>query len=303
MKITRYWSQSTLYGGCHKKISLVHEGWKLTLEPNYMALGTALHRYAALRSQGVDFLKAEESAMACISGPNIKKVIPWIGFHTVLGVCSAWESSPERYLPVTRIINGESKPCVEMSLAVPLAENDQFMDIATGTIDALTQSPAGYICIDDYKVTTKWEVDLSEYEMSTQFVHYPWIIRRFAQMFPASQIATEIFPKLSHIRINSIKVTNRKDDYATLDSHEFKIDWHRVDAYGDMLLNFVTNQFTPNLQTGLLHNSCMSGKDYKCDFYEICNFKRYENFIQVPYNPLASQAESRVNSPGVYQPL
>jgi hypothetical protein len=299
MKKIRYFSPSTLSGGsCDRKVTLIQEGYRERLEKNYITIGSAVHKYLALRANGFDDIEAAAMAGKVYSDTNPEPVIPWIDATLLYKICHAIEDKPSKE---TIVVSPQGKPCVEFSLAMPLHETEDTMFVGTGTVDAFILWGPDAIAIQDYKVTTKWEVDLREYELSSQFLHYAWLIRAKALSDPTSWVAQYLFPKLNYVVIESIKIQRGVAGQHT--QHAFKIDWQRVDEYGDMLLNYVKNIFIPNKPTGLFTGTCMSGKDYACVFQQFCRTGKLNNYVQTPYNPIKRHEGSRQSPESNYSPV
>lgn len=292
MKPKRYWSQSTLAGGCNKAISYVQSGFRPRQEDNFLTAGSALHLYDALRNQGVDEDTASLRAMGMMNQAHVKPTIPWLTAGYVSNMCEAWEADRSSRNPVISKPNGEA--CVEFSLAYPIRETEDVIDIGTGTLDGLERLPTEFIAVRDIKTTMKWEVDLRQYERSAQFLHYPWLMRELALAKPDSWFAREVYHALRCINIYSVRMLKAG---VSFNQHCFNINWQLVSEYGDLLKRFVES-FVPGLPTGLVTGSCMSGKDYVCNFFDICHTNRTENYEQVEYNPILRHRGSRVKGQG-----
>ncbi len=292
MKLKRYWSQSTLAGGCNKAITYVQSGWRPRQEDNFLTAGTALHLYDALRNQGVDEDTASARAMGLMNKSHVKPTISWLTAGYVANMCQAWEEDKRSRNPVIHKPNGEA--CVEFSLAYPIRETDTLIDIGTGTLDGMELLPTDFIAVRDVKCTMKWELDLRQYERSAQFLHYPWLMREYSLAKPDSWFAKEVYPKLRCINIYSVRMLKAG---VSFNQHCFNINWQLVSEYGDLLKRFVEG-FVPGLPTGLVTGSCMSGKDYVCNYFDICHTSRNENYEQSEYNPILRHRGVRVKDQG-----
>lgn len=290
-KPARYWSQSTLSGGCNKAIDFIQQGWAPAREDNFLSIGSALHLYDALRAQGVDEMEATMKARALVASEKVKPTIPWLKPSYVHDLCESWEAEAKHRNKV--LLKPDGTPCVEFSMAYPIRETPEVVDIATGTLDGIEILPTDYLAIRDTKTTMKWEIDLRLYERSSQFLHYPWILRAFSLARPGSWVAREVFPRLKCVTIYSVKLLK---DRREINQHTFNINWQLVDEYGDLLKRFVKS-FVPGLQNGIITGTCMSGKDYPCQFFDLCHTKRTENYVQRTYDPIRRHTGSHVSNP------
>lgn len=277
-----------------KYVGLTQAGWKMLREPNYLTLGTALHRYAALRAQGVEQSMAGIVAKTMLMGDDVDKTMPWIGTQVLDNIFYEWEKLEHNYLWIGE--GDKREPVVEFSLAYPFTPQD----IATGTLDAIVRLSPKCLAFRDIKCTMKFHANLREYERSPQFLQYPMLLRKFmlerehdpltANFAKPSWLTPEIFEQLTHIQIVSVHYTKTG---ATISTHEFKIDWNLVTEYERYLTDYI-GRFDPSAATGLLTGACMSGKGYPCSFIEACGSGYYGNLKQEPYNPIRRHKQSKV---------
>lgn len=299
--MTFYFSPSTLSGCCNRKTTLVQKGWRRKLPTNDTVFGEAIHRYAALRAQGIPKSLAEIEALLIVK--NTPKIIriKWLTEDYFNKVLMEWESNPKR---VEYLTKPDGKLAVEFSLGLPLkditgsatldhktGEVVKIEDIVlTGTMDGLVSTKEG-VAIYDIKTTAKSDPDLTEYQLSAQFLHYPALLFLFAKRYPESWIALEVVPKLKHVIIESVQF--KYNDMPIIEQFKFPINLENLEYYTNKLINHVQSTTGSMEPTGLFHGSCMSGKDYTCEMFEICARGDFSQHVQQEYNPIKRHEESK----------
>ena len=270
--------------GCEDKYIYTTVHGLKAFDNEYFRTGTILHKYAELRTLGVQ--PPQALVNLGLTGAEVTEQMPAL---------SAFESLNQP--PVARDKDG--KPQVEMSFKIerdPIVfEGVTYVPTYVGHVDRVNTTTMG-LEIVDYKSTRYYKLDDAKkaWSNSTQFIFYYTMLRQFAydifkipehaeHAWQGRMVFTPTFVMLSH---KPIKWVRGEPYYPTTEQFEEffeNLERHVV----PMLVRL--NHFKSGGKTGWFSDQCP-----RCDFQSLCHarndldFERaLKQYKQEPYNPLS----------------
>ena len=264
---------------CNRRFYLtVNEGWTSKIQPNDVIFGSALHKFLKNRHFKNPHLAALE-ARVWFEAQNtiIRKAYLTPQYFT-----ETCQKLLKRTSPYTTINTGTENALVEQTFEIPLSPNIRFC----GTIDDMAEDSHENIYFRDWKSTGSYNRGefLNNHALSTQLIGYLWGIRTHQRAWPASSLSQK---KFTGAIIEGIFLTTSGAEFQTSDVFSFKDE--TLDFFEERLMELVA-RMPENSPTGLFNNSCCSGKDFPCDFFDYCRLGAKPEFLkanynQAPYNP------------------
>lgn len=169
------------------------------------------------------------------------------------------------------VLEGNGKPMVEMSFAVPLATIRNVNVVFTGRID-LSVMCDGKLWLPDHKTSVMLGPQMiKEQKMSSQWKGYCWAFRETTGRTPYGAIINGIRVRPPNI---TVKGQEKRRDVVPDDFQRFRLilEDHHIDEWKantiDILTDFI-NDVTTKSSLPMKTKWCV-GKYGPCPYYEVC---------------------------------
>lgn len=268
---------------CSFRIYLTHSlGYKLKLDPEIPAAGTALHKFCSDKDTGVDHTMAVANALSIApQNPKLRATL------MALMNCKQPDHPP--------IVAKNGELFVEQRVEIPwrlyTINGKSYTIVLHGTLDRII-CINDVLVIQDYKTSHyyKDEDALRKYEYEIQFEFYKWLCYEFGHSFLTLAHAN----LARQCKLLSQPIVAKMNEKAARWIHGPQRGFTPTKAglIEELVTSFVEETLLPLQdatyvpQSGMLSNSCAH-----CDFRDICHCENEPmkqtllnaNFKQVPY--------------------